>query len=235
MITAWDKEYKETKLIKQGKASMKPEFKPLAEWIDKRYNVKTINIIYDTINPNNMPRIQICFEFQWEKEKFDGPTLFSFDPEKQKEIALQFKKTFTAQGLTKSKGWFRFLEKSPKTAYDVDRVFVCYGAFKPIAKEEANEQIPKERLEELKTTLNDENLWYIFNAFSAATFFLYTDEQVKLYETSVIKSQWAEQYFEILKSYDEFNYWSESDFSITLDSKENFDTKYKSNWYYYLH
>jgi len=235
MITAWDKEYKETKLIKQGKASMKPEFKPLAEWIDKTYNVKTINIIYDTIEPRNTPRIQICFEFQWEKEKFDGPTLFSFDPEKQKEIALQFKKTFTAQGLAKSKGWFRFLEKSPKTAYDVGRAFVCYGAFKPIAKEEANEQIPKERLEELKTKLNDENLWYIFNAFSAATFFLYTDEQVKLYETSVIKSQWAEQYFEILKSYDEFNYWSESDFSITLDSKENFDTKYKSNWYYYLH
>ena len=45
-----DKDYKETKQIMLGKKVMQPEFKPLAEWIDKTYGVKTINIFYDTID-----------------------------------------------------------------------------------------------------------------------------------------------------------------------------------------
>ncbi len=48
MIAPSDPEYKLTKLIKRGEATMDSEFIPLAEWIDKNYDVKTINIIYDT-------------------------------------------------------------------------------------------------------------------------------------------------------------------------------------------
>jgi hypothetical protein len=235
MITAWDNDYKETKLIMQAKASMKPEFKPLAEWIDKKYNVKTVNIIYDTIEPRNQPRLQICFEFASEKEKFDGPTLFSFDPKKQREIGQQLKTVLRAQRLAKSKSLFSFFQKSERTTYDVDDVFVYYSAFKPIAQEEANGQIPKERLEKLKEDINDKNLWYILNSFAIATFFLFTDEQVIQYEMTDLKAGWSKKYFEILKEYDEFNYWSESEFSIKFDSKENFDNKYYSNWYYYMH
>jgi len=234
MITAWDEDYKETKLIMQGKASMKPEFKPLAEWIDKTYDVTTVNIIYDTIEPNNRPRIQICFEFLGEKEKFDGSTLFSYDPKKQSEISLQFKRMLKNQGLTKRKGLLSFLNKSDLLQYDTDDVFVYYGAFKPIAKEEANGQITKEQLERLKEDINDRNLWYILNSFAIATFFLFTDEQVTQYEKTDLKTKWSKKYFEILKEYDEFDYWSESDFSINFDSKENFDTKYKSSWFYYM-
>jgi hypothetical protein len=43
----------------------------------------------------------------------------------------------------------------------------------------------------------------------------------------------AEKYFEILKPYDEFNYFKKETFSVNLDSKENFDNNYESNWYYY--
>jgi hypothetical protein len=37
-----DKDYKETKQIMLGKKVMQPEFKPLAEWIDKTYGVQSI-------------------------------------------------------------------------------------------------------------------------------------------------------------------------------------------------
>jgi hypothetical protein len=40
MIVPSDKDYKETKLIKQGKAFLNPDFKPLADWIHKNYKVK---------------------------------------------------------------------------------------------------------------------------------------------------------------------------------------------------
>lgn len=40
-------------------------------------------------------------------------------------------------------------------------------------------------------------------------------------------------YFELLKPYDEFDYFDEETFATYLGSKENFDTNYDSNWYFY--
>jgi len=85
----------------------------------------------------------------------------------------------------------------------------------------------------LKKKLDDENLWEISRAFSGVTFFLYTDEQVNCYEHSIMKELWTNNYFSILKPYDQFGYFKRGDFNIYLDSKENFDTNYASNWYYY--
>lgn len=39
--------------------------------------------------------------------------------------------------------------------------------------------------------------------------------------------------FDILKQYDIFKYFERRTFKISLDSKENFDKNYQSNWYYY--
>ena len=77
------------------------------------------------------------------------------------------------------------------------------------------------------------DLWEISRAFTSTTFFLYTDEQVKKYSNTETHQKWSEQYFRLLKQYDEFDYYKEEYFSVYLDSKENFDTNYESNWYYY--
>ncbi len=68
MIMPSDKDYKETKQIILGRRTMKPEFKPIAEWIDETYNVRTINIFYDTIDKGTRSRLEICFEHPKEKE-----------------------------------------------------------------------------------------------------------------------------------------------------------------------
>ena len=70
MIRPSDKSYQDTKKIMLGKAKMNPDFKPLAEFIDYKFNVKVINIIYDTIE-SGQPRLNICFEFdQGEENKY---------------------------------------------------------------------------------------------------------------------------------------------------------------------
>jgi hypothetical protein len=56
---------------------------------------------------------------------------------------------------------------------------------------------------------------------------------VKNYENNNTLREWENKYFEILKEYDEFNYFNIEHFSIYLDSKENFDNNYESNWFYY--
>jgi hypothetical protein len=219
MITYYDSDYQETKQIMLGEASMKKEFRPLADWVDQTFGVQTINIVYDKIDNRTRPRLELCFEFEREKTFFYTQDSFGFAADKQQAIALQFKETIEQQGLT--------------DRYPSENIWIIYGGFEPIARDEANSSIPEQEVNNLKEKLNNQDLWLISRAFSGATFFLYTDEQVKQYENSGIKRQWADQYFDILEPYNQFGYFKRETFTICLDSKENFDKNYASNWYYY--
>ena len=41
-------------------------------------------------------------------------------------------------------------------------------------------------------------------------------------------------YFVLAKKHDEFDYLAREKFFIAVDSKEDFDSNYSSNWYYYF-
>jgi hypothetical protein len=233
MIMPSDQDYIETKGIIRGRGCIKPEFKSLADWIDKVYGVKTINIIYDTIGEGRQPRLQICFEYSREKVAFNEAESHSLDPGKQKAIANKFKETIREQGLVQNNGLFGIFKRFKTSQYKVDDVFVFYGDFESIARIEANQSIPQEKFDSLKTQIDNPEIWEISRMFSGATFFLHTDEQVKRYQNSKIHSEWSRKYFELLSPYDEFRYFKKESFSVYLDSKENFDINYESNWYYY--
>lgn len=229
-----DKEYKATKQIMLGKAVMNPDFNELSNFIDKTFGVKTINIIYDTIDKEKRPRLNICFEFEWEKQSFnENNGNFNFDSKKQEVIANKFRQTLREQKIEKNKGLFDFITKPKNEKYKTANIFVYYSAFAPIARDEANESIPQSKIIQLKQELNNKDLWEISRCFSGTTFFLYTDQQVKEYENSHTRKLWADRYFDLLELYNEFGYFKRDNFSVYLDSKENLDTNYESNWYYY--
>ncbi len=192
----------------------------LAEWIDKTYHVHTLNIYYDTFENGKRPRIEICVEFESDRRKLHGRCV-NPDREKQNAIADKFKQTL--------------IGKKTKKPYLTDNVLVISGAFDSIAKGEANQSIPEEKIAELKKSIDNDVLWEISRCFSSVTFFVFTDEQVKKYKDSEVRKEWANQYFDILEPYDEFGYFKRKTFSVFLDSKENFDNKYKSSWFYYYH
>lgn len=234
MISPSDKEYKQTKKIMLGKEILNPDFRPLADFIDKTFGVRTINIVYDTIDKGTRPRIGIYFEYAHEKQIFnENNDHVNFDNKKQKLIADKFRQTIKEQGLIKKKGLFDFLGKSEKPKYETDNIWVYYSAFVPIAKDEANESVPQDKVMQLKTELNCKELWEISRCFSGTTFFLYTDEQVKQYENSETRKILADKYFDLLEPYNEFGYFKRDKFNIYIDSKENFDNNYDGNWYYY--
>lgn len=217
-----------------GQSSMNPDFLPLAEYIDETFGVKTINIVYDTIDNEIRPRIGIYFEFEREKQSFnENNGLINFDSKKQKLIADKFKQIIAEEGRSKKAEDFKLSNKFGKETHQTENIWVYYSAFEPIAKWEANERIPQDKVMQLKTKLACKDLWEISRCFSTTTFFLYTDEQVQQYENSETVKMWADQYFDLLGSWDEFGYFKREQFSIYLDSKENFDNNYKSNWYYY--
>lgn len=231
MITPSDKEYKSTKQILLGNATMNPDFRPLAGFIDKEFGVRPINIVYDTMDQSKRPRLGIYFKFAREMKSFYEDSGFNFDTRKQELIAEAFGQCVGEQGLRKRRSLFGLFTST--SAYHTDNTWVYYSAFEPIARTEANESIPQRKIRQLKKELACTDLWKISNAFSGVTFFLYTDEQVRQYELSDTRKLWADKYFDLLEPYNEFGYFKREHFNIYLDSKENFDNNYESNWYYY--
>jgi hypothetical protein len=219
MLLCSDSSYQQTKRVKKGKDKMNTDFEALAQWIDSEYGVKPINILYDTINDGKMPRLLICFEFKWEESKFLNSNR-SMNTEKQQAIAGEFTRIVEAAGLQ----------------YQTKDLWVIYGAFEPIAKAEVISSIPQEEIIQLQEELNDENLWLIMATSLGMRpgFFLFTDKQMKAYTGSETVNRWTDLFYALLKKYDEFDYIDRKEFAIYLDSKENFDTNYESNWYYYF-
>ena len=178
MIMPSDKEYKETKQIMLGKKVMKPEFIELAEWIDETYEVKTINIIYDTFVSarKKQSRLQICFEFESESLKFQDGPLGNFHETKQTAIAQKFREILRTEKSANS-GKLINIFRTPK--YITNNILIVFSAFEPIAKIEANESVPDSRVKALKHELDNKDIWEISRAFGGTTIFLYTDEQSK--------------------------------------------------------
>jgi hypothetical protein len=233
MILPSDKEYTKTKRILLGTDKMKEEFLPLAGWIDKTYSVKTINIIYDTIDKDSRPRLQICFEFEYEKRKFLNDGITYFDKEKQEAIGHQFKKILIEQGRIKKKSFWDNFKPASKQPYLTENIWVIYGAFEPVAKLEATYKITKEQTEKFIDSFCNQDIWTISIGFTIPTFFMFTDEKVKEYDKIEIKKEWADKFYDFIKPFDEFDYFKRENIQVHLDSKENFDTNYQSNWYYY--
>ena len=61
----------------------------------------------------------------------------------------------------------------------------------------------------------------------------YTDDHIRIYEALGCKASYSRLYYEILKPNDEFGYLTLANFSASFDSKQNFDTNYKGNWFFY--
>lgn len=234
MVMPSDYDYKLTKQIMLNTATMNPDFRPLANFIDATFNVRTVNVIYDCIGKTNQPRLTICFEFESEKEPFyDNREGLYFDRKKQKIIADQFKILVFEQSNCKEKRFFNFFNKQKAPKYKLENILIVYSAFAPIAKIEANQKITPPQLTLLKSQIDNPDIWEISSGFSGVTFFVYSDEQLKKYENSEQRKYWANQYFNLLAPNNEFGYYQRDSFSIYLDSKENFDKNFQSNWYYY--
>jgi len=208
MLRPSDQEYKITRLIKLGKNNIDPKFNAFAEWIHKKYLVQILNIYTDTLD-NGTLRLQLIFEYEVDLGIF-----------------------FLKDRFTPSKRIVNIIEKKYEESFHLSNsqpVLVLFYAFEPLAKEEANTKIS------LATTTSIEEkyknvLWKIARFGEHVTFFFYKNSELKKAKQSGLTVQLKQEYFEILKHFDEFDYFTLSNFNAVFDSKENFDKNYNSNW-----
>ena len=233
MIVSTDPDYLDTKLVKQGVKQLDPIFQELSDWINKKFDTPVLNIYYDKIDTDkDRPRLRIIFEYYQNVEKFrDG--IGNYETEKQNLIAAQFKLILKIKKIPRQSMFDRLFKKSQASRFDTDRLLVIFTGFDRIAIEEVNHKIPQSQIDKLKQELTSKNVWEVYREFATTTYFFYTDKQIEDYKIDGTTEILKQQYFDILKKYDEFNYINKDSYFLTFDSKENFDKNFKSNWFWY--
>jgi hypothetical protein len=222
MISYRNRGFKQTKHIKQGEVKIHADFESLADCICTTYMVRHINIRYEVFVLNNeqKARLEIIFEFTEEYNQFSSG-LNNDSALKASDIANEFIKIV--------------LNDRPRYAkYSINNVFAVFYSFQKIAKEEINALISDDEIRKLKEEVGNSDTWHVFRTADSLIWFLYTDEQVGAYTKNGNKKAITDWYFNLLKKYDEFDYIKREQFSVSLDSKENFDAKYESSWFYYF-
>ena len=208
MLKPSDQEYKQTRLIKLGKASMEAKFIAFAEWLNKKYAVQVLNIYTDVINDDTL-RLQLIFEYETDLNKF-----------------------FLKDRFTTSKYIVKTIEKKYKELFQImhpQPVLVLFYAFEPLAKEEVNTSVPQETIMSLKEKYKN-TVWEIARFGQHVTFFFYTKAQLKGAQRDGLTINLKQAYFEILRENDELNYFTLANLNAIFDSKENFDKNYDGNW-----
>lgn len=233
MIVSTDPDYLDTKLVKQGVKKLDPIFQELADWINEKFDTQVLNIYYDKIDVDkDRPRLSVIFEYYSSVEKFKDQ-IGNYETEKQNLIANQFRQVLKSK-LIPSRSFFdRLFKKFYASQFDTDRLLVIFTAFEPIAREEVNHKIPQAEIDNLKQELTSKNVWEIYREFATTTYFFHTDKQIEDYKADGTTQMMTQQYFDILKKYDEFDYIKPDTYFLTFDSKENFDKNFESNWFWY--
>jgi hypothetical protein len=218
MIMPSDEDYQQTKRLKKTGVSLESPFKELAEWVSTNFGVHVLNVIYDTVIPDNRPRLSVILENEEGALKFRHGVLGNFNKIDQKRVQEHFGAILSKQHISRFK---------------IEGLFVIFVAFEPVARIEANESVTNGEIYKLKAKLANTDLWEISRCFDSVTFFFYTDAQMKKYEAAGCKESYTQEYSRLVRPYDEFGYLQKRGISVLFDSKENFDTNYQSNWYYY--
>lgn len=204
----------------QKKKIIPSEFAKLIDWISVEYGVKPINICYEIIT-TGIPRLEIVFEEKEEDNMFRDEHNLFYDKTKQQAIKKEFINILNSE------------KKHVRIKYNYNKLLIITSAFKPVAIREANNNIAKEQISNLKEKYSTHGLWEISRFLKAVTFFFYTDEQMKEFEKSDIAESIKLDYFKLLKQHDIFDYVQKENYQIFFDSKENLDNNFKGSWQYY--
>ena len=226
MILASDADYIQTRSIKLGQSQMDADLVPLAKWIDATFGVKTLNILRGRTKANRIT-LQIVLEFEADTKIFHRDN--SYDEAKQALIAAKFYE----MEKERARGRSGLLNRLFSRHHEPENIWVCFSAFDCIAKEDANNAIAKKDIDSLKVRLADPRLWTISRSYGYTTFFVYTNAEITQVKADGSLELWSRLYYELLRAHNRFGYFQPATFSLLLGSKEVFDTKYQSNWFYY--
>jgi hypothetical protein len=215
-----DSEYFETCKLKRNTQLMNELFIELSEFINQNYNVEMINCIYDL--DGKTPRLNIVVNTT--KQFLSMNDITSGFPIYNKDYQRQIAKKFTT--LVKA--------RRKKFSYSTSNLFIFFTDFENESQIKVNNEMIKHHRLELMNKYQSYQLWDIVGIFGSSTVFYFLDNDIEINKQNGISDSLKNEYFQLLKQYDEYNYFNIDNFNMYFDSKENLDKNYAGNLYYYF-
>lgn len=233
MITYNDYSYIETKKVIMGKKKNDSILRGLLEWINTTYSVDAVNICYEILTNHNphRPRIEVVFRTDEPIRQFNRDDGYNYDESKQNEIRNKFIELVNQRKVSTNKLhnlFFRDME------YETNDILVVFSAFDPILISEINSKIQDKDLIQLEQKWSKYNIWKVTKLFGTVFFMFYKDTDIEQIKGTEVLEDMKDEYYLLLKKHDDLNILRRDQFEVVLDSKENFDNNYASNWYYYF-
>ena len=216
-----DKLYIETKLIKLGKKAGKREFQKLTNWAEHNLNVTILNASFSLKNRNTLPSLHIVFELQKDYNQLHGDPEYPYNQKYNKLIASNFLR-ITEE--LKIEGFANYQGKD---------FHMSYSVFSKVALIECLNKLNKSDINRIKEKYLSEGLWEISINHGSVIIFYTTENEIESNNKSGVSKEIENKIKELAHQYDEFRYLEKEPFFLAYDSKENFDKKYKGDWYNY--
>ena len=218
MVLLDDAIYEETKKIVLGKSKRSPMLIEFSDWFMRVFSVKVLNVEFGKIkhSKTNRYRLYVIIE---NTEGYRKMYLEYFKPkeEYQRQIADEFYRISLKYQLA--------------TEEQLENLFVIYNDFSEEAKSEANWKAAKEVREFVKKKYPV--AWDVLAMFSSSVVFYFLDSDIAANESKGISEAIANDYYSILKKYDDLNYFTRENIHLKFDSKENLDKNYIGNFLFY--
>lgn len=228
-------DYQCAKQIKHGVSRLDPVYDGFVERFRHQYGITPLAVMLDAQDrpqgQGKTPRLGIVLERTVQYRSFLRAS-YEFDKAKQKATAILFTQSLLGADL---RAMFGLPPRLPHACIRAEEIFVYFSDFERIAKQEAHESAAASGLEEFTTSLEIGDQFLCIQRLSGPPIvFVHTDDRARALKGSTLPSNWADTYFKIAKRHDEFGYLTRPEIVIQVDSKENFETNYSGNWFYYF-
>jgi len=189
-----------------------------SDWFMGTFSVKVLNIEFSKLKSpkTNRHRLYVIIENTEDYQKM-YVEIFKPKEEYQRQIADKFQQIAIKYKFAK--------------AEQLENLFVIYNDFSEEAKTEANWKAIRrfEWLVKFKYPV----VWKVISMFSSTVVFYYSDSDVALNGQKGISEKITNDYYAVLKKYDELDYFTKENIHVKFDSKENVDKNYEGSLIYY--
>ncbi|MDP9184019.1 MAG: hypothetical protein M3P04_14750 [Actinomycetota bacterium] len=234
-VSPEDEGYKRAKRARQGHLHVDDRLVGFTRWFQETYRVAPLWLELDHIERARTrlpwPRLSVVLERSDQYTSFLSGA-FNFDIKKQRAIAAALVDHVEPAELRRMFCLPRRRFGGNLAAADV---FVCFDDFERVVKQEAHLAVSEAEVARYAAGLGlGSALWCTQRLWGPPILFVHTAAEATELKASPDRREWADAYFELVRRHDEFGYMTPEEIAIMVDSKENFDENYSSNWYYYF-
>jgi hypothetical protein len=220
MLFGNPKLYAAARDAKLGITRLPPTLERLRVWINDHYAVTVLHIVYDQIDIGPLGRRPSLNLIVDTAADYAALHRDQFTPKRNVQITIARR--------------FAKYARENTAEYNTQNVHIVFDDFSDEAMGQAARRFRAIHADEVVRSFRDSNVWAITGMDKHSVVFYLDHDDVAANNECGISQSITERCFELTRRYDEFGYFTLSNFSLSFDSRQRFDTEFEGNWFHYF-